>query len=42
MGVIKDKGEFLNKNYINLLEMFNSVQTILDRNNNNKNNFSYY
>lgn len=28
MGVIKDKGEFLNKNYINLLEMFNPVQTI--------------
>lgn len=28
MGVIKDKGEFLNKNYITLLEMFNPVQTI--------------
>lgn len=28
MGVIKDKGEFLNKNDITLLEMFNPVQTI--------------
>lgn len=27
MGLINDKGEFLNKNYINLLELFNPVQT---------------